>query len=404
MPSVWRNLFLALLLLGLSGGAVYSYVTRIGDPTDAVANGQVGLTPLPLPEVSDSLNGDTENLPDLLQGIVPENVNPTETLNDSAVDALGNPIRNDNRSDDNEVDEILGPDILSQLEANQPSQVLIEGRPLDGSALYPASPLPNKISDDLSRPSPFGHLPKKALDGRTVAKAYARPFKPKPGFSQIAIVVGGLGVNEALTKQAIYNLPPEVTLSFAAHTPNLQSWINKARTQGHEVMIEVPMESDSSSQNDPWADKLLSSSVSHGRNIRNLDWIMSRAQGYFALTNYNGDRLLKRSDVMAPIMAHMADAGVGFVFDGSVESPSLPTLAASANVPMISAHSLIDTQPTISGTSIALQNLELAAESQTLPMGFGFAYLSTIEALQDWVGTLPDKKVELAPASYNLNK
>ena len=58
----------------------------------------------------------------------------------------------------------------------------------------------------------------------------------------MSLVLGGLGINYTHTRSAIDELPPEVTLSFAPHASGLQTWINRAREAGHEVLIELPLE------------------------------------------------------------------------------------------------------------------------------------------------------------------
>ena len=89
LPSLVLNLVRALALLIICSGLLLAWVQYGGNPNDAVAEGHVDLEPLPLPEISDSLNGDSAALPDLLDGLVPKDENPTEIL-----DALGNPVQN----------------------------------------------------------------------------------------------------------------------------------------------------------------------------------------------------------------------------------------------------------------------------------------------------------------------
>ena len=89
-----------------------------------------------------------------------------------------------------------------------------------------------------------------APDGRVPAQAYARPFRPN-GKPRVSLIVGGLGLNAVTTRAAIERLPPEVTLSFVPYAENLQGWIDQARAQGHEVMLEMPMEPTGYPDNDP---------------------------------------------------------------------------------------------------------------------------------------------------------
>ena len=169
-------------------------------------------------------------------------------------------------------------------------------------------------------------------------------------------------------------------------------------------MLELPMESTSFSPNEPGADKALRAQQSPAKNIRNLDWLVSRAQGFFAVTNYNGDLVLTRSDVLAPILAHLSDAGLGFIYDGSVAAPTLSGLSSSAGLRFTEATTLIDQTPDQVVTSAELSNLESLALTGQTPLGIGFGYASTIDSLKGWTRDLENKNLELAPASYVLNR
>ena len=59
---------------------------------------------------------------------------------------------------------------------------------------------------------------------------------------KIAILLGGMGLNQQLTQKAIKELPGDVTLGFAPYGENLQAQVNRARAEGHEVMLQLPME------------------------------------------------------------------------------------------------------------------------------------------------------------------
>ncbi|MEL7231183.1 MAG: divergent polysaccharide deacetylase family protein, partial [Pseudomonadota bacterium] len=76
----------------------------------------------------------------------------------------------------------------------------------------------------------------------TPFEKYARPFENPEGKPTVSIIVGGMGINWRHTQAAINELPAEVTLSFAPGAKNLTTWVRRARADGHEVLIELPME------------------------------------------------------------------------------------------------------------------------------------------------------------------
>ena len=323
LPSRKKHVLLALSFLTLIIAGGYLLTNFFGNAKDAEVKGIVEVAPMPLPPASDTLDGDSEALPDFLAGDVPDNVNPTE-IETPKIDALGNPV-------DAPITETTLSGIPSSrpISTTGPRTITIDGAPIDGSgsALVPAP-----ISG-LTRVSTYGRIPAIGATGLTPLSAYKRPYSAVSGKRPVSVIIGGLGVNRGLTSQAINELPADITLAFAAHAPGLQNWINQARAKGHEVLIELPMESADFNAAEPGADRALMANRNTAVNLRNLDWLLSRSQGYFGVTNYNGDQFLTRTDVAAPVLDKLSKSGLSFVFDGSVSAPSLSALSTSSGLP-----------------------------------------------------------------------
>jgi len=397
LPSRKKHALLVASFLTLIIAGGYILTSFIGNANDAQVKGIVEVAPMPLPPASDTLGGESESLPDLLAGDVPENVNPTEILNaannEAKIDALGNPI---NLPGSN----ATLPAVTSPQARNTsgPRTITIDGAPIDGSssALVPA-PIPG-----LSKTGTYGRIPAVSATGMTPLSAYKRPYSPITGKRPVSVIIGGLGVNRSLTTQAINELPADVTLAFAAHAPGLQNWINKARAKGHEVLIELPMESADFNAAEPGADRALMASRNAAANIRNLDWLLSRAQGYFGVTNYNGDLFLTRADIAAPILDKLSTSGLSFVFDGSVSAPSLSALSASAKLPFARGYNVIDPQQDTGLIQSELSRLTTQAQSSGGTIGVGFTYPETLSAVKTWASSLDSQGLALAPASSTL--
>ena len=105
----------------------------------------------------------------------------------------------------------------------------------------------------------------------------------------VAIVVTGLGIGAARTNDAIMKLPPAVTLAFTPYGTEPSSAIAKARAQGHEILMQIPMEPFDYPDNDPGPQTLLAAATSD-QNIERLQFHMSRFQGYVGLANFMGAR------------------------------------------------------------------------------------------------------------------
>lgn len=253
-----------------------------------------------------------------------------------------------------------------------------------------ASPLPAAPFPGLHQNGPGGPLPIVARDGRTAFSAYSRPFTPN-GKPRIALMMGGLGLNAATTRAAIERLPAEVTLSFVPYADGLQDWINQARAHGHEVMLEAPMEPNDFPNNDPGPYTLMASSAP-AETVRRLDWLLSRATGYFALTNYLGGRFLASGSAVDGLMGQLKARGLGFLDDGSAKG-------RGGGAPRASADSVIDQDLSAESIDRQLTALEAAATMRGQAFGAGFAYPVTVETVARWADRVEGRGYQLAPAS-----
>jgi polysaccharide deacetylase 2 family uncharacterized protein YibQ len=244
----------------------------------------------------------------------------------------------------------------------------------------------------LTQPGPGGPLPVIGKDGRTPFSAYARPFTGD-GKPRVALVVGGLGLNAVATKAAIERLPPEITLSFVPYADGLQGWIDQARAAGHEVILEIPMEPLDYPNNDPGPYTLMAQSAPQ-EFTRRLEWLLSRASGYFAVTNYLGGRFLQTEPAMATFAQALKARGVGFIDDGSARKS-----AAALGPPRASADTIIDQDLASDSIDRQLTALEATALSKGQSLGVGFAYPVTVGQVARWAAGLAGRGYQLAPAS-----
>lgn len=253
-----------------------------------------------------------------------------------------------------------------------------------------ASPLPAAPIAGLSQPGPNGALPVIAPDGRVPAQAYARPFRAD-GRPRVSLIVGGLGLNAVTTRAAIERLPAEITLSFVPYAEGLQGWIDLARANGHEVMIEMPMEPTGYPDNDPGPYTLLAASDAADIAAK-MNWLLGRATGYFAVTNYLGDRFMTSEAGMGAFMGVLRQRGVAFLDDGSARRRPGAWARASAD-------RIIDEVQSPAAIVAQLNALEASAKQRGAALGTGFSYPVTVEAAARWADGLDARGLQLAPAS-----
>jgi hypothetical protein len=259
----------------------------------------------------------------------------------------------------------------------------------------PPAPLPG-----LFEAGPGGApLPIIAADGTRPDQGYAAPFEGSASAPTIALIVGGLGLSERLTEQAIETLPAEVTLSFAPYADNLQDWIDRARADGHEVLVELPMEPFDYPNNDPGPHTLLAE-ASDAENQRRLLWLLSRASGYAGVTNYLGARLGADREALAGVLSKLEARGLSVFHDGAGRRPVITAAARETDARLAIADRVIDVDPAPQAVDRRLLELEALALQNGDALGVGFAYPATVDTVAAWAEDLAARGYQLAPASF----
>jgi polysaccharide deacetylase 2 family uncharacterized protein YibQ len=259
----------------------------------------------------------------------------------------------------------------------------------------PASPLVKAPIAGLFQTTTNGPLPNIGPNGMAPASAYARPFR-SDGRPMVALIVGGLGLNPATTKQAIEQLPAAVTLSFVPYTANLQTWIDQARAAGHEVMIDVPMQPVNYPDNDPGPQTLLANARNDDLTAHML-WALSRCTGYFAVTNYQGAAFFKDKPGFGTFLSTLKARGIGFIDDGQARDVQGAWARATAD-------RVVDNQISAQAILAQLSGLESTAKTRGQALGTGMAFPVTLAVAMKWTGSLDGKGIQLAPASAMMHQ
>ncbi|MEL7539452.1 MAG: divergent polysaccharide deacetylase family protein [Pseudomonadota bacterium] len=245
---------------------------------------------------------------------------------------------------------------------------------------------------------PSANVEQAATDSSPLARN-ARPFVNQDDKPTVSIIVGGLGINGTRTRAAINELPPEVTLSFAPTAENLGRWVRDARRAGHEVLIELPMEPYDFGRQRPHP-QVMQVGVSADTNKQRLARLLARTPGYFGVMNYQGDKFATAPDALQPVLKDLNDKGLAFFEDGSLVRSDFTTVARETGVTFGKATSWIDARPEADEISQQLLLLESTARERGGALGTGMSFPVTLDILKDWLPTLEEKGIALAPASY----
>jgi uncharacterized protein len=275
--------------------------------------------------------------------------------------------------------------------------------PADGK---PGGPDGAALDQKFVEMTPHGPIPKIAADGVRPAEAFAQPVKPipgKPDAPRVALIVAGLGVSTSVTAEAIAKLPGAVTLAFMPYSYDVDQLAGRARREGHEVLLQAPMEPFGYPDNDSGPQTLLTS-LTPEQNLERLYWLMSRLHGYVGVAGAMGARFTASEQAFAPILNEIGKRGLIFVDDGANPRSVAGRIAGANGLPFAKADIIIDAVPTPAEIDHALGRLEMAARERGAVVGISSALPISIERIAKWAKAAEARGLQLVPVTAVVPK
>jgi len=247
---------------------------------------------------------------------------------------------------------------------------------------------------------PGGMLPRRGADGRLPMTVYARPPGPNENGSngaapRIALVIDGIGLSQA-DSQAAIALPGPIDLAVSPYAIQPDALLQAARAAGHELLLSIPMEPQGYPLNDEGAHALLSAASSDD-NARQLEWALSRIQGYAGATGgldgLRGERFASVGVQLDAMEDALAARGL-FYIDPRSDAPA-PTHAAGRSVSLV-----VDDPPLRAEVEAKLARLEQLARDRGTAIGLlGPPRPATLERVAAWASGLAAKGIVLVPVT-----
>lgn len=254
--------------------------------------------------------------------------------------------------------------------------------------------------EKLTEKSRYGKIPKVAKDGSRPLDLYAAPVaRGAQNSPKIVLIVTGMGLSQTGTQEAIRLLPPGITLAFAPYGSSLDRWVQRARQEGHELLLQVPLEPFDFPDNDPGPHTLLSK-LSSAQNMDRLHWLMSRMSNYVGVVNFMGARFTAAPDSVTPFMQELETRGLLYMDDGSSSRSVAERIAGELKTPFVKADMTIDNISTPEEVDARLLQLESLSRSRGLAIGVAAALPVSVDRIAEWALGLEARGVFLVPPSY----
>ncbi|MEP2544310.1 MAG: divergent polysaccharide deacetylase family protein [Alphaproteobacteria bacterium] len=174
-------------------------------------------------------------------------------------------------------------------------------KPESAAPALPESPLP--VTEQVQAPDAVPDV----AAVTPLPEAAPPPLAAKP---MIAIVIDDMGVDQRRSARAM-KLPAKVTLSFLPYARDLKKQSAEAAAMGHEVMLHVAMEPESS-EADPGPNVLLTGTP-EAELLANLRWNLDQMTGYQGINNHMGSRFTRDLAGMRLVMGELKARGLFFL-------------------------------------------------------------------------------------------
>jgi polysaccharide deacetylase 2 family uncharacterized protein YibQ len=265
------------------------------------------------------------------------------------------------------------------------------------AATGPAAPDPALHEARAEDPTSF--LPRVAPDGRRAMTIYAAPAHIPPGAKTVAILVAGMGLSQSTSMTAINQLPAAVSFAFSPYSADPAPLLDAARAKGHEYLLSLPLEPAGAPLSDEGAHALQTGSEP-GANFINLEWALSRIDGYVGVTSaldgMKGEAYLRSGDLYASLQDQISQRGLLFI-------DARPGAAAPARAVGRSADLVIDDPDDPASIDAKLAALLALAQRTGSALGVaGPLRPQTLAHLAAWIAALPTHGVTLVPVSAEV--
>ncbi|HEX2017834.1 MAG TPA: divergent polysaccharide deacetylase family protein [Aurantimonas sp.] len=251
--------------------------------------------------------------------------------------------------------------------------------------------------EQLIEDSAFGPLPMRGADGRRPFDVYAGATRGVPG-ARIAIVVGGIGISQTGSMNAIQSLPAGVTFGFSPAGNSLDRWMQEARRAGHELVLQVPLEPVGYPEVDPGPDTLTVADAA-ANNFDALYATLGRLTNYVGVMSYMGGRFTGEPAAMEPLIAELGRRGLMYLDDSSSLRSLAKDTTALQRVPFAAASLTVDRTQDPADIRRQLDTLEQIARAEGSAVGVASAFDISIATISEWISQVEGRGVEIVPVS-----
>lgn len=218
----------------------------------------------------------------------------------------------------------------------------------------------------------------------------------------IVIIMKGLGLSASTTEQAL-ELPNNITMGFSPYAGSLEEWVTKVKETGHEIVLNVPMETKDYRLNDPGPYALLTQSSKEDNETR-LKMLLGLLKDFHAVYSEREEIFTHTLNSAKPMLEVLKRQRKYFIYGSGYADFSLIQTADSMAYPILVTDLFLDDDISQDGINEKLRLIEKTATDRHYVVVMARPYPITIRMLERWVPEAEKRGFNIAPVSLLLGK
>lgn len=249
-----------------------------------------------------------------------------------------------------------------------------------------------------SKPIADKHVPESAAPERTAAPKTG-PDRAEPRMrGRVALVIDDMG-NSLEALDALVALRRPLTVSVLPFSPHAAETARRARANGFDVLLHLPLESLNGTDGSPYTEGLIRASMSDAEIRASLADQLDRVPFIAGVNNHMGSLVTADARLMRIILEPLRERGLFFVDSRTIgrsvayqEARRLGLRAAARDV-------FLDDMADVKSVRERIRELVALARRTGAAVGIGHPYAETLQALREEFEDLEDRGVEAVAVS-----
>ena len=217
------------------------------------------------------------------------------------------------------------------------------------------------------------------------------PVKDAP---MIAVVIDDMGLDVRRSDEASA-LPAPVTLAWLPYARKLGEQTQKARANGHELLVHMPMEPEEAGEN-PGPDALLTG-LSPAEIQRRTRKNLAAFDGFVGINNHMGSKFTQDTGLLGVVMGELKKRSLMFLDSRTAPATQAETVAENTGIPATHRDVFLDNTATAEAVDAQLAQLEAVARRKGMAVAIGHPHDATIAALARWIPEVKSRGFQIVP-------